>query len=34
MRDVDPPLVQQVLDIPQLQRVADVHHHGQTDNPL
>jgi len=26
------PLVQQVLDVPQRQRVADVHHHGQADD--
>ena len=32
MRDVDPPLVQQVLDSPQRQRIADVHHHGQADD--
>ena len=32
MRDVAPPLVQKVLDIPQRQRVADVHHRGQADD--
>ncbi|MCZ8163873.1 MAG: hypothetical protein O9315_17855 [Beijerinckiaceae bacterium] len=32
MRDVDPPLVQKVLDVPQRERVADLHHHRQTDD--
>ena len=32
MGDIDPPLVQQVLHIPQRQRISDVHHHGQADD--
>ena len=32
MRDVDPALVQQVLDVPQQKRVANVHHHRQADD--
>lgn len=32
MRDVDTSLVEQVLDIPQRQRVADVHHYRQADD--
>jgi hypothetical protein len=32
MRDIDPPLMQHVLDSPQRQRIADVHHHGQADD--
>src|SRR5208337_4637856 len=32
MADVDPPLGQEILDVPQRQRVPDVHHHDQTDH--
>jgi hypothetical protein len=32
MRDVDSALVQKVLDVPQRQRVADIHHHSQADD--
>jgi hypothetical protein len=32
MRDVDATLVQQVLDVPQLQWISDVHHHRQVDD--
>jgi hypothetical protein len=32
MRDVDAALVQQILDIPQRQRVSNVHHHHQADD--
>ena len=32
--DVDPALVQQILDVPQGQREPDVHHHRQTDTCL
>jgi DNA invertase Pin-like site-specific DNA recombinase len=32
MADLDAPLVQQVLDIPQRERVADIKHHGQADD--
>ena len=31
MGDVDPALVEQVLDVPQRQRVADIHHHREAD---
>jgi hypothetical protein len=32
MRDIDAALTEQVLDIPERQRVADVHHHRQADD--
>jgi hypothetical protein len=32
MRDVDPPLVQKVLNVPQRKRVADIHHDRQADD--
>jgi hypothetical protein len=32
VRDLDAALVQQVLDIPQRQRIPDVHHHRQADD--
>ena len=32
MRDVDPPFVQQILDIRQRQPIVNVHHFGQTDD--
>jgi hypothetical protein len=32
MRDIDPSLVQQVFDIPQRQRVSDIHHHREADD--
>src|SRR5208337_465057 len=32
MADVDPPLGQEILDVPQRQRVPHVHHHDQTDH--
>jgi hypothetical protein len=32
MGDVDPALVQQVLDVPQRQWVSDVHYHRQADD--
>ena len=30
--DIDAAFVEQVLDVPQRQREADVHHHGQSDD--
>lgn len=30
--DIDPSFMKQVLDLPQRQRKADIHHHGQADN--
>ena len=33
MRDVDAALVAQVLDVPEPQRVTDVHHHREADDP-
>jgi hypothetical protein len=30
--DIDPPLEQQVLDLPQRQRIGDVHQHRETDH--
>lgn len=32
VRDIDPPLMEQVLDVPKRERKADVHHHGQADD--
>jgi len=32
MRDVDPPLVQKVFDVPQRKRISDVPHHCQADD--
>ena len=32
MRDIDSALVQQVLDIPKRERIADVHYHRQADD--
>ena len=32
MADLDAPLVQEILDIAQRQREADVEHHRQTDD--
>jgi hypothetical protein len=32
MRDIDAALMQQVLDVPQRQRVTDIHHHRQADD--
>jgi hypothetical protein len=32
MRDVDAPLVQQVLDVAQRERTRDLHYHGQADD--
>jgi hypothetical protein len=32
MGDVDASLVQQILDIPQRKRIADLHHHREADN--
>jgi hypothetical protein len=32
MADVDAALEKQVLNVPQTQREADVHHHYQTDH--
>jgi hypothetical protein len=29
LADVDAPLVQQIVDVPQRQREADIHHHRQ-----
>ena len=33
MTDVDTAFVQQILDLAQRQRIADVHHHRQADHP-
>jgi hypothetical protein len=30
--DVDPPLEQQIFDLPQRQRIPDVHHHREADD--
>jgi hypothetical protein len=30
--DIDPALMKQVLDVPQRQREADIHHHRELDN--
>src|SRR5665811_2011434 len=30
--DIDPPLVEQILDLPQRKRIADVHHHREADH--
>src|SRR5665811_556252 len=30
--DIDPPLVEQILDLPQRKRIADVHHHHEADH--
>ena len=32
MEDVDAPLVQKILDVPQREREPNVHHHGQADD--
>ncbi len=32
MRDIDPALVQQILHIPQRERVANIHHHREADD--
>jgi hypothetical protein len=32
VRDVDTALVQEVLDVPERQRIPDVHHHCKADN--
>jgi hypothetical protein len=32
MTDVDPALGQEILDVPQRERVSHVHHHDQTDD--
>jgi hypothetical protein len=32
MRDIDPALVKQILDIAQRERKADLHHHGQAND--
>jgi len=29
--DIDAPLMEQVLDLPQRQRIADIHHHREAD---
>src|SRR5665811_882932 len=30
--DIDPPLVEQILDLSQRKRIADVHHHHEADH--
>jgi len=30
--DIDTPLKQEIFDLPQRQRIANVHHHGKADN--
>jgi hypothetical protein len=30
--DVDPALEEQILDLPQRERIADVHHHREADD--
>ena len=32
MRDIDAPLVQQILDIPPRKRVPDIHHYREADD--
>ncbi len=32
MRDIDAPLVQQVLDVPQQRLVVSNHHHSETED--
>jgi hypothetical protein len=32
MRDIEAALMEQILDIPQRQRVAEIHHNSQADD--
>ncbi len=32
MCDIDAPLVQQILDVPQRERIPDIHHHREADD--
>jgi len=32
MRDIDAPLMQKVVDVPERERISDVHHHCQADD--
>jgi hypothetical protein len=32
MADIDPAFEQQVLDVPQTERISNVHHHSQADD--